>query len=309
MDIDRPQHTDAETVTEGFAKLLSYPPKNAWNAVVTQLLCWSFRRFCVARLTTDLSGSATDLSRSPTDLWDSHFSLIADFAPPQFKPHLNQWLAPENIAHVGNLGQLDTTFRHLVTVMDGAVSAEDDDIQDDIATLLDEEMGELLEKWLGAVYAPYSIFPNSEEPDDSIDITKLNAVNYLLGRQLTLSRMVKNRRITHRSNTIRAATPMKKTRRNKQNVHVRFSPETRGHDARGAGDQNNEREREQREGGEERRAEEKRDDEGEAPAPHEKGNHEHPQPPVHAEPVPPPHTLTTDASIQQDNKEEQKERA
>jgi len=291
------------TVSEGFATLLHYPPKNAWNAVVTQLLCWSFRRFCVARLTTDISGSAA------TDLWDSHFSLIADFAPPQFKPHLNQWLAPENLVHVGNLKELDITFRHLVTVMDGAVSAEDDDIQDDVATLLDEEMGELLEKWLGNVYAPYSIFPNSEESDDNIDMTKLNAVNYLLQRQLTLSRLVKNRRITHRSNTIRAATPMKKTRRNKQNVHVRFSPETRGHDARGAGDQNNEREREQREGGEGSRAEEKRDDEGEAPDSHKEGNHEHPQPPVHAEPVPPPHQVTTDASIQQDNKEEQKERA
>lgn len=298
------------TVSEGFATLLHYPPKNAWNAVVTQLLCWSFRRFCVARLTTDLSGSAA------TDLWDSHFSLIADFAPPQFKPHLNQWLAPENITHVGNLKELDTTFRHLVTVMDGAVSAEDDDIQDDVATLLDEEMGELLEKWLGNVYAPYSIFPNSEEPDDSIDMTKLNAVNYLLQRQLTLSRLIKNRRITHRSNasSIRAATPMKKTRRSKQNVHVRFSPETRGHDARGAGDQNNEREREQREGGEGSRVEEKRDDEGEAPDSHKERNHEHPQPPVHAESVPPPHQVTTDsgaasASIQQDNKEEQKERA
>jgi hypothetical protein len=295
----------AETVTEGFAKLLSYPPKNAWNAVVTQLLCWSFRRFCVARLTTDLSGSAADL-------WDSHFSLIADFAPPQFKDHLNQWLAPENLVHVGALKELDTTFRHLVTVMDGAVSAEDDDIQDDVATLLDEEMGELLEKWLGAVYAPYSIFPNSEESDDNIDMTKLNAVNYLLQRQLTLSRLIKNRRITHRANTIRAATPMKKTRRSKQNshnVHVRFSPETRGHDARGAGDQNNEREREQREGHEVSVPAQERNTQGEAPLSDKERNHEHPQPPVHAEPVPPPHTLTTDASIQQDNKEEQKERA
>lgn len=303
MDSSVPGET--ETVTEGFAKLLSYPPKNAWNAVVTQLLCWSFRRFCVARLTTDLSGSAADL-------WDSHFSLIADFAPPQFKDHLNQWLAPENLVHVGNLKELDATFRHLVAVMDKAVDAEDSDIQDDVATLLDEDMGELLERWLGTVYAPYSIFPNTEEPDDSIDMTKLNAVNYLLGRQLTLSRMLKNRRITHRANTIRAATPIKKTRRSKQNshnVHVRFSPETRGHDARGAGDQNNEREREQREGNEERDSPQERNDEGKAPAPHEEGNHEHSQPPVHAEPVPPPHTLTTDASIQQDNKEEQKERA
>ena len=308
MDSSVPGGT--ETVTEGFAKLLSYPPKNAWNAVVTQLLCWSFRRFCVSRLTTDLSGSVAPL-------WDSHFSLIADFAPPQFKDHLNQWLAPENITHVGNLGQLDATFRHLVAVMDRAVEAEDSGIQDDVATLLDEDMGELLERWLGTVYAPYSIFPNMEEPDDSIDMTKLNAVNYLLGRQLTLSRMLKNRRITHRANTIRAATPIKKTRRSKQNVHVRFSPETRGHDARGEGDQNNEREREQREGNEERDSPQERNDEGKAPAPHKEGNHEHSQPPVHAEPVPPPHQVSTDseavhiegASIQQDNKEEQKERA
>lgn len=296
------------TVSEGFATLLHYPPKNAWNAVVTQLLCWSFRRFCVARLTTDLSGSAA------ADLWDSHFSLIADFSPPQFKPHLNQWLAPENITHVGNLGQLDTTFRHLVTVMDGAVSAEDDDIQDDVATLLDEEMGELLEKWLGNVYAPYSIFPNSEESDDNIDMTKLNAVNYLLQRQLTLSRLVKNRRITHRSNTIRAATPMKKTRRSKQNVRVRFSPETRDHDPRGRGGEDDTREREQREGHEVSLPAQERDTQGEASPSDKERNHEYPQPPVHAEPVPPPHTDATDsgaasASIQQHNKEEQKERA
>jgi len=140
-------------------------------------------------------------------------------------------------------------------------------------------------------------------------MTKLNAVNYLLQRQLTLSRLIKNRRITHRANTIRAATPMKKTRRNKQNVHVRFSPETRGHDARGAGDQNNEREREQREGHEVSVPAQERNTQGEAPLSDKERNHEHPQPPVHAEPVPPPHTLTTDASIQQDNKEEQKERA
>jgi hypothetical protein len=55
---------------------------------------------------------------------------------------------------------------------------------------------------------------------------------------------------------VRAATPIKKTRRNKQsNVHVRFSPETRGDDARGAGDENNEGQRQQREGNQERDSE------------------------------------------------------
>jgi hypothetical protein len=52
---------------------------------------------------TDLSGE--------TPLWDSHLSLVADFAPAQFKPHLDTWLAPETMAHVGNLKELDTIFR------------------------------------------------------------------------------------------------------------------------------------------------------------------------------------------------------
>ena len=317
--VSRDMHASEDATTVAFAKLLTIPPKNAWNAVLTQLLCWSFRRFCVDRLTTDVSGSVAD----SLPLWDSHIELVADFAPPQFKPHLETWLAPETLAHVGNINQLDTAFRHLVNQLDGAVATEDGDIQDEVATLLDEDMGDLLEKWLGPVYAPYSIFPNSEEPDDSIDMTKLNAVNYLLGRQLTLSKLVniRNRRITHRANTVRAATPIKKTRRNKQNVHVRFTPETRGYGARGAGDKDDKGQRQEREGNEKRDSAQERNGQGEAPPSNQEGNHQHPQPQVHAEPVHTAHEHTTDshashsgavhssAVIQQDNKEDEKERA
>ena len=314
MDSDAPKYSTAT-----FAKLLQHPPKNAWNAVLTQLLSWSFRRFCVDRLTTDLSGSVDD----GLALWDSHFSLITDFAPPQFKPHLDNWLAPETLTHVGNLGLMDVTFRHMVSQMDAAVAADDEATQDELATLLDEEMGDLLEKWLGTAYAPYSIFPNSEEPDDSIDMTKLNAVNYLLQRQLNITRTVRttllNRRMTHRASAIRAATPIKKTRRSKQNtrdVHVRFSSETRSHDSRGEGSKDDEGQRQQREGNKVSDSQEKRDDEGKAPPSEQEGNHEHPQPQVHAEPIHTPHEDTTvsdaslgNASIQQDNKEDEKERA
>jgi len=309
MDSDTPKHVSVDapkpTLLATFTKLFAYPPKNAWNAVLTQLLCWSFRRFCVVRL-TDLSGEIP--------LWDSHFNLVDSFAPPQFKPHLDQWLAPENLTHVGNLGQLDTTFRTLVDELDKSVAAEDADAQDELANLLDEDMGQLLEAWLGTVYAPYSIFPEPEEPDDSIDMTKLNAVKYLLDRQILLTKMrIQKRRVTHRANIVRAATPIKKTRRNKQNVHVRFSPETCGHDARREGDQNNEGEREQREGDKVSDTTEKRDPQSEAPPSHEEGNNQHPQPQVHAEPVQTPHEDTTvsdaTASIQQDNKEDEKERA
>jgi len=293
-----------ELTTERFAKLFVYPPKNAWNAVLTQLLCWSFRRFCVDRLTNDLSGS---------ELWDSHFTLISDFAPPEFQPHLDNWMVPENLVHVGNLGQLDQTFRSIIDVLDKAVHEVDDEIQEELATLLDEGMTQVLEKWLGPVYAPYSIFPTIDEPDESIDMTKLNAVNYLLGRQLLLSKL-KNRRMTHRAKSIRAATPIK-TRRNKQNVQVRFSAEARAHDARRGGDQNNESQRKQREGDQVSHSQEERDDESETPVSHKYGNQEHSESQVHAESVSSSHedatvsgAPTTDASVQQDNKEDEKER-
>jgi hypothetical protein len=204
--------------------------------------------------------------------------------------------------------------------MDEAVAAEDEATQDKLATLLDEEMSDLLEAWLGTAYAPYSIFPNSEEPDDSIDMTKLNAVNYLLGRQLSITKTVRNsllnRRMTHR---VRAATPIKKTRRNKQNVRVRFSSETRDDDPRGRGSEDDPSERQQREGHEVSLSSQERNTQSEASSSHKEGNDEHPQPQVHAEPVPPSHTELTvsgaasnaasDASIQQDNKEDEKERA
>jgi hypothetical protein len=294
-----------ELTTERFAKLFVYPPKNAWNAVLTQLICWSFRRFCVDRLTNDLSGS---------ELWDSHFTLISDFAPPEFQPHLDNWMVPENLVHVGNLGQLDQTFRSIIDVLDKAVHEVDDEIQEELATLLDEGMTQVLEKWLGPVYAPYSIFPTIDEPDESIDMTKLNAVNYLLGRQLLLSKL-KHRRMTHRAKSIRAATPIK-TRRNKQNVQVRFSAEARAHDARRGGDQNNESQRKQREGDQVSHSQEERDNESKTSASDKYGNQEHSESQVHAESVSPSHqdatvsgAPTTDASVQQDNKEDEKERA
>lgn len=273
-----------ELSTERFSKLFVYPPKNAWNAVLSQLLCWSFRRFCVDRLVNDLSGG---------DLWDSHFTLISDFAPPEFQPHLDNWMVPENLVHVGNLKELDQTFRSIVGTLDKAVHEVDDEIQEELATLLDEGMTKILEKWLGPVYAPYSIFPAIDEPDESIDMTKLNAVNYLLGRQLLLSKL-KHRRMTHRANTIRAATPIKKTRRNKQNVQVRFSPETRAYDTRGRGDQNNESQRKQREGDEVSHSQEERNDESETPSSNKDGNQEHSESQVHAESV---HTSHADATV------------
>jgi hypothetical protein len=210
---------------ESILNVLNHPPKNAWNAVLTQLLCWSFRRFCVDRLTNDISGAT----------WDSHFSLVADFAPPEFKPHLDAWLAPETLCQVGNLVELDTAFRSLIQNLDKAVDEDDTEAQEAIADFIDTELEKRLERWLGTLYAPYSIFPNQYEPDDRIDLTKLNAVLYLLRKQLVITAMTAarhRRNATHRhghsasASATASASPSvphpstKKTRR-----RVRFSME------------------------------------------------------------------------------------
>jgi len=234
-----------------FESILKYPPKNAWTAVLTQLLCWSFRRFCVEFLCD-----------SELDRWDSFFSLITEYAPPQFQPHLDHWLAPEQIA---NIPDLNAYFHSTLDKLNKSIEENDEETQDKIASFFDEEMGPFLEKWLGPVYAPFSLFPLNGEPDTEINMTKLNAIVYLLGRQPSLYR-----RRTMRE-TRRTLTPVKsqlrKTRRNKQNeiLQLYLRPEVRNADT----DKDNDGKSEEGKGGEERHSEEERASQSEKSPSHE----------------------------------------
>jgi hypothetical protein len=234
--------------------LFQTSPKNAWNAVIVQLLCWSFRRFCVEKLSSE-----EELT------WDTYFDLITDYAPSQFQTHLDKWLAPEQIANVPNLSDVDGVFRSLVKQLDEAMAAETDDAQDALGKLLDEDLSPMIEKWLGPVYAPYSLFPSLTESDSEIDMTKLNAIVYLLSSRAKLRRK-----------SIRAPVmnQMRKTRRNKENgalqLYVRSEPRVDG-GARSE-TQNADSEGQKREGGEERAAEGERNSEGENVAANTEGS-------------------------------------
>ena len=234
--------------------LFQTAPKNAWNAVIIQLLCWSFRRFCVEKLSSE-----EELT------WDTYFNLITDYAPSQFHVHLDHWLAPEQIANVPNLSEVDAVFRSLVKQLDEAMAAETDDAQEALGKLLDEDLSPMIEKWLGPVYAPYSLFPSLTESDTEIDLTKLNSIVYLLSSRAKLRRK-----------SIRAPlrNQMRKTRRNKENgalqLYVRSEPRIDG-TARAA-PQNTDSEGEKREGGEERAPEGERNSEGENSGANTEGN-------------------------------------
>ena len=234
-----------------FESILKYPPKNAWTAVLTQLLCWSFRRFCVEFLCD-----------SELDRWDSFFSLITEYAPPQFQPHLDHWLAPEQIA---NIPDLNAYFHSTLDKLNKSIEENDEETQDKIASFFDEEMGPFLEKWLGPVYAPFSLFPLNGEPDTEINMTKLNAIVYLLGRQPSLYRR-RTMRETRRTLTP-VRTQLRKTRRNKQNeiLQLYLRSEVRNADI----DKDNDGKSEEGKGGEERHSEEERASQSEKSPSHE----------------------------------------
>jgi hypothetical protein len=263
---------------EEFKTLFQYPPKNAWNAVLVQLFCWCFRRFCVERLTVN--------DGTISELWDSLFILTTDYAPLQIQPHLDQWLTPEHTENVSNLTELDRALRSIIIKLDTSISTDDLDTQDKISTFFDEEMSKLLEQWIGSVYAPFSLFPTPTDSDTEINITKLNAIVYLLGRQPSLQRTIRR---TFRSK--RVVTPIKtqlrKTRRLKQNGEIQLlvKSDARNNDSRGPQSEKDNSQGEKREGNEEHTSEAQRDTQGQDSSANKEGGSEHPQPPVHAEPV------------------------
>jgi len=249
---------------------LKQKPKNAWNAVLTQLLIWSFRRFCVHRLTTD-----------DEELWDSHLDLLRAHAPKGFEPLLDTWTDPEHMANIPNISELDAYFRALVKQLDEAVTDEEEDA---ISKILDEDMSPTLERWLGSAYAPYSLFPTPSEPDDTIDTTKLNAILYLLS--IKQRNTAKTRRVTGR----RSITPIKthlrvKTRRNKKNVQLQLSAGTLHNGPAREGGEDKEGGDQERKGGEGGHHEEERKGSEEQEAADQEGNQEHQGAQLHAEPV------------------------
>ena len=261
---------------EEFKALFQYPPKNAWNAVLVQLFCWCFRRFCVERL----------MEGSMNELWDSLFTLAIDFSPPQLQPHLDQWLTPEHTENVSNLTELDRVLRSIIVKLDTSISTDDLDTQDKISTFFDEEMSKVLEQWIGSVYAPFSLFPTPTESDTEINITKLNAIVYLLGRQPSLQRTVRK---TFRSKRVVAPmrTQLRKTRRFKQNgeIQLLIKSDPRNNDARGTESQKHKSQGEKREGNEEHSSKEQRDSQGQDGSANKEGDSEHSQTQVHAEPL------------------------
>lgn len=230
------------------ATFFETPPKSAWSALLPQILFWSFRRYCVSRISS-LDTSANEVE----PLWEDVFDLVHSYIPEPLKKYVDDWFVPEHVEHITNLPDLDLALRKIVKDLENAILENDVEQQDEIADLLDEGLSTKIENWLAPDYSHFSMYPTTEDPDDDIDETKLNAILYLL----RLKQERKGIKKTHRRVHFAPDTPIKreivrrKTRKHKQNVSVPLPTKARGNDTRGGETKDNGSESEERKGNEE----------------------------------------------------------
>jgi hypothetical protein len=232
------------------ATFFQIPPKSAWSALLPQILFWSFRRYCVTRISS-LDASANEIE----PLWDDIFDLVHSHIPEPLKKYVDDWFVPEHVEHMANLPDLDMALRKIVKDLENSILENDVEQQNEIADLLDEGLSIQVEKWLAPNYSHFSVYPTPEESDDDIDDTKLNAILYLL----RLKKERKGVKKTHRraivdANPVKTEIVRRKTRKYKQNtphVSVPLPTKTRGDDTRGGETKDNGSESEERKGNEE----------------------------------------------------------
>ncbi len=223
------------------------PPKSAWSALLPQILFWSFRRYCVARI-SQLDSSANEVE----PLWEDVFDLVHSHIPEPLKKYVDDWFVPEHVEQIANLPDLDLALRKTVKDLENAILENDAEQQDEIADLLDEGLSAKIEKWLAPNYSHFSVYPTTEEPDDDIDETKLNAILYLLRLKQERKGIRRKIRRVHffPVTLVKTGIVREKTRKYKKNVSVPLPTKTPGDDTRGAEGKDNGSVSEERKGDE-----------------------------------------------------------
>ncbi len=202
------------------------PPKTKWEVLLPQVVLYSYKQFCMARLAEDESASQIaeplDLSGgipvSKDHLWSTQYELVSHFAPEKFKPYLEEWWKPDVISELSYLEDLDTYLRELTSEFDNALLTDNFEKQTAIAELLEEDFSLYFDTWIPEEFQEYRFFPPQEEPFPKEEVLQ-KILTLLYPSEPKPSLHKKTRRVRGR----RAVTPLRnslskirKTRRNKQ---------------------------------------------------------------------------------------------
>lgn len=217
------------------------PPTSKWDVLLPQIVLYSYKRFCMARLAEDASAvliaDPVDLSgglpASNESLWSSQIELVSAFAPEIVKPFLEEWWKPEITEQVSILEDLDVYLRNLTIEFDTALLTDHFEKQNEIAELLEEDFYLYFQNWIPDEFKDYFFFPTVDADDDTL--------NSSLQKILELLKPEKKHthKKTRRVNGKRSLTPIRnslqkirKTRRNKQKqneiLQISTSPPSHG---------------------------------------------------------------------------------
>ena len=151
--------TDFDPVNQ-LTTLLGPTPTHPWEALIPQILLWSFRRFCIIKLCKTSETPITE------QIWDDHMELIRVYAPKGLECVTTTWITDENIEYVhSSLRDYNIFFLNILTMMDSAFVYSDTVAEDIISKFLDAEMPQVVNTWMGDL-KDFLIFPTSSENDD-----------------------------------------------------------------------------------------------------------------------------------------------
>jgi len=141
-------------------RLLGATPTHPWAALIPQVLLWSFRRFCIEKLTL----SEGSLQQS---FCDDTLELVHMYCAKGLEVVSIEWFTPENIEQVSSpLEDYMKFFIEFCKQLDRSIEDNDDKTQDVLSEFLDESMGEMISRWVDEKHSKLLIFPMRVEDDD-----------------------------------------------------------------------------------------------------------------------------------------------
>jgi hypothetical protein len=151
-------------------KLLGPTPKHPWAALIPQVLLWSFRRFCVEKLTLSEGGLEESLC-------DDVLELVHMYCAKGLEVVSMDWLTPENIEEVHS--PLEAYMKFFIAFskeLDKSINDDDDKKQDALSEFLDESIGNCIIAWLDEKHYRFLIFPIDPEDDNEFTETQFSSL-------------------------------------------------------------------------------------------------------------------------------------